>query len=76
MIAKLGLADIVAPSAYLGRATGPAQGARALFGVSGTSGLDDALLSLDRYLEVGMQVLEDGLCNWNKSPETFKAFRG
>jgi len=27
-------------------------------------------------LNVGMQVLEDSLCNWQKSPRQFVHFRG
>lgn len=81
MLGKLGLATIDADSAYLQGATGPVPGARLLFGgrknakLSRTE-LDELLLKLDSALHVGMQVLEDSLCNWQKSPGRFKAFRG
>jgi hypothetical protein len=81
MLAKIGLVKIEADSAYMGAATGPVDGARLLFtGVSTTdisrSELDKWLIDLDSHLKVGMQVLEDSLCNWQKSPSKFKAFRG
>jgi hypothetical protein len=38
--------------------------------------LEDWLLELDATLGVGMQVMEDSLCNWQKSPIRFKHFRG
>jgi Alpha-glutamyl/putrescinyl thymine pyrophosphorylase clade 3 len=82
MVAKLGLANLRAPSAYMVGATGPVDGARLLF--AGTphakhlsaEALDGMLVALDDELGVGMQVLEDSLCNWQKSPSKFVAFRG
>jgi hypothetical protein len=57
--------------------TGPVQGARLLFGNhENPVNLDRWLVELDAELQVGMQVLEDALCNWQKSPERFKPFRG
>jgi hypothetical protein len=81
MIGKLGLAPIEPGSAYIQGATGPQKGARILFGghheaaLSATD-LDAWLLELDAVLNVGMQVLEDALCNWQKSPDEFERFRG
>lgn len=77
MLGKLGLAPIEPGSAYLQGSTGPFQGARLLFG-SNASGviLDHWLVELDADLSVGMQVLEDALCNWQKSPRSFIPFRG
>lgn len=77
MVGKLGLATIEPPSTYMGGATGPVRGARLLFGrrASATT-LDSWLVDLDVHLHVGMQVLEDALCNWQKSPDQFKPFRG
>jgi hypothetical protein len=81
MLEKLGLAPIEPGSAYLGEATGPRSGARLLFtgdpnaSVSGGE-LDVLLGQLDAELHVGMQVLEDSLCNWQKSPNRFISFRG
>lgn len=77
MVGKLGLARIEPPSAYLGQATGPKAGAKLLFGANVSSAiLDQWLIELDADLNVGMQVLEDALCNWQKSPSQFKPFRG
>lgn len=81
MLGKLGLAPIEADSAYIVGATGPVRGARLLFGGTVSAkiaekNLDQLLIDLDRYLNVGMQVLEDSLCNWQKSPNRFIRFRG
>jgi len=81
MIGKLGLAPIEPGSAYIQNATGPLKGMRLLFGKQeegaiSASDLDILLLELDTALGVGMQVLEDALCNWQKSPSVFKSFRG
>jgi hypothetical protein len=77
MVGKLGLADIEPGSTYLNGATGPLRGARMLFGVGSNAAVLDAWVDdLDRSLQVGMQVLEDALCNWQKSPRKFEPFRG
>jgi hypothetical protein len=81
MVGKLGLAPIEPGSAYMEGATGPIEGARLLF--AGKKGaplgwniLDQWLVELESELGVGMQVMEDALCNWQKSPRKFKSFRG
>jgi hypothetical protein len=77
MLGKLGLAPIEPGSTYLSGATGPLKGARMLFGGQPSAAAMDKLLShLDRRLQVGMQVLEDALCNWQKSPTEMRRFRG
>lgn len=84
MVGKVGLASIEPGSAYLQNATGPLAGARLLFGGSKAAAiscaeLDEYLLQLEADLSIGnygMQVLEDALCNWQKSPGRFKPFRG
>lgn len=77
MLAKLGLAEIEPGSTYIHGSTGPLRGARQLFGGNyAAADLDDWLVELDRELNVGMQVLEDAICNWQKSPNTFEPFRG
>jgi hypothetical protein len=77
MVGKLKLASIEPVSAYLQGSTGPIEGARLLFGAhESTAKLDQWLVELDAQLNVGMQVLEDALCNWQKSPERFKPYRG
>lgn len=81
LIGRYGLAPINAGSAYLSGATGPGNGARLLIdGVrkSGRSNKDTEreLETLDRGLNVGMTVMEDALCNWQKSPRHFVHFVG
>lgn len=80
MVGKLGLALIEPGSTYMHGATGPYIGARMLFGenetaVLGRAVLDGWLVELGDALGVGMQVVEDALCNWQKSPARFIAFR-
>ena len=77
MLGKLGLVPIIPDSAYLANSSGPLEGARLLFGCQETpSFLDSKLVELDAVLGLGMQVWEDALCNWQKSPEMFLPFRG
>jgi hypothetical protein len=82
MLGKLGLAPIEPGSAYLWHnATGPIKGARLLFGGAENAGitaktLDSNLMLVDTVLTVGMQVLEDSLCNWQKNPTTYQHFKG
>lgn len=86
MLEKLGIAPIAPGSAYLwhrdtGEATGPIKGARLLFGgdvlaAIKSRNLDQKLIDIDQVLGVGMQVLEDSLCNWQKSPDKYVYFRG
>ncbi|MBZ5563960.1 MAG: hypothetical protein LAP13_16255 [Acidobacteriia bacterium] len=77
MVGKLGLAQIEPGSTYMQGSTGPLKGARLLFGEHARAAhLDAWLVELEAELGVGMQVLEDALCNWQKSPETFIPFRG
>ncbi len=82
MLSKLDLAGIEPGSPYLTGATGPLLGARLLFGAAGQRAaprqLDRWLVELEAALgvEMGMQVLEDSLCNWQKSPDLFVPFRG
>ena len=52
-------------------------GARLLFGGNNSLvSLNNWLVELGAELNVGMQVLEDALCNWQKSPDKFRRFRG
>lgn len=81
MLGKLGLAPIEPGSAYLNEATGPLRGAKLLFLGDATAKadakeLDTWLNELDKSLGVGMQVLEDALCNWQKNPRKYLRFRG
>ncbi|HET7550624.1 MAG TPA: hypothetical protein VFK04_04995 [Gemmatimonadaceae bacterium] len=81
MLGKLALAPVEPGSAYMTGATGPVAGARLLFSGDPKADLsalwlDAQLVDLDAYLGVGMQVLEDALCNWQKNPTRFRRFRG
>lgn len=81
MLGKLDLADLEPGSTYMTGATGPVNGARLLFSGDESAAmpsqwLDAQLAHLDAHLGVGMQVLEDALCNWQKSPTRFRPFRG
>jgi Alpha-glutamyl/putrescinyl thymine pyrophosphorylase clade 3 len=77
MVGKLGLARIEPGSTYMQGSTGPLAGARLLFGEQASAKvLDGWLAELSTALGVGMQVLEDALCNWQKSPDRFVPFRG
>jgi hypothetical protein len=77
MLGKLGFANIEPPRPYLSGATGPLAGARLLYGVEGAaSQMDHWLVELDADLNVGMQVVEDAICNWQKRPDVYVRFRG
>jgi len=80
MLGKLGLAAIEPGSTFMEGATGPHAGAVLLFGRThppmSRSTLDNCVIRLGAQLGVGMQVMEDALCNWQKSPSAFKPFRG
>ncbi len=82
MLGKIGLVDIEPPVAYMVHATGPVRGARLLFsGAVDNYALSKQMLEklsvdLETTLGVGMQVIEDSLCNWQKSPVNYLPFRG
>ncbi len=83
MIGKLGLAPIEPGSLFLDGATGPLSGVGLLLGhevkrAEQISRAEKALNKLESYLgyKFGMQVLEDALCNWQKSPDSYQRFRG
>jgi hypothetical protein len=81
MLGKLFLADIEPPSTYILEGTGPLSGARLLYcgkkdDKSHDKELDSWLVELGKDLGVGQQVVEDALCNWQKSPAKFRMFRG
>jgi hypothetical protein len=81
LIARYGLVNMAPTSAYLQGATGPREGAALLFDGNRKSGaaaskLHRKLDLLDQDLGVGMAVLEDAICNWQKSPRKFVHFKG
>jgi hypothetical protein len=81
LIGRMDLAPMKPGSAYLRGATGPLRGARLLIdgdrhSRTNPDDLDAILQRLDRTLDVGMQVMEDSICNWQKSPRKFVHFLG
>ncbi|SBS24900.1 hypothetical protein MSP8887_00070 [Marinomonas spartinae] len=84
MIGKLGIANIEPPKTYIKGSTGPISGAKLLFENNlksniSTENIELYLFKLSQSLSInpfGMQVLEDALCNWQKSPENYIHFRG
>jgi hypothetical protein len=81
MIGKLRIANIKPGLAYVQDSTGPADGARAMFQVAGgprmsNAQLEQAMAAMARHLNVGMQEMEDSICNWQKSPIKYKYFGG
>lgn len=80
-IGRLGLANISPDRAYIEEATGPIRGAALLWRGDLTlteprKDLDALVSELGQALSVGPDVLEDAICNWQKSPHLFKPFRG
>jgi hypothetical protein len=81
LLGRMDLTPLKPGSAYLRGATGPLKGTRLLVdgrrnSTSTADDLDVILRRLGKTLNVGMQVLEDSICNWQKSPRKFKHFRG
>lgn len=79
MIGKLELTDLEPGSVYLSGASGPAAGADLLLtggsSTMTTSEMEAELNQLAGHLQIGMQVAEDAICNWQKSPKAFKPVR-
>lgn len=80
MVSRLGLEGSTPGSTYLKTATGPKRGAALLLynNVERRPNIDDAERRLARLgieIDVDPQVIEDSLCNWQKSPRVFIGFR-
>jgi hypothetical protein len=80
MVGKLGLAPVEPGIPYIKNSTGPLAGAKLLFGGSkderiNPDDLETLVVRLGTGLGVGMQVMEDSLCNWQKNPDEFTKFR-
>lgn len=79
MIGKVGIVDIEPEHPYLGN-SGPVDGTKLLFDSdSKIKDLNDYLTDLGRSFSnypFVMQILEDCVCNWQKSPTRYKLFRG
>ncbi|MEF8709947.1 MAG: hypothetical protein V5B38_14165 [Candidatus Accumulibacter propinquus] len=80
MLQKLGLANIRPGRPYLDSSTkGPNRGARRMLEsgrVLSIQELEERVKVLGTHLQVGMQEMEDSLCNWGKNPEIYSYFRG
>ena len=72
---RLGLTSAVAGRPFLPESTGPLAGARQLFGISTPRRLEDTAVEFGDATGIQFAVLEDALCNWQKSPDEFKRFR-
>jgi len=76
-LSNLMIAPILPDKAYIAQSTGPKAGARLLFGNGlRVAQLETACAQLAEHLGVSPQVIEDALCNWQKSPESYIYFRG
>lgn len=73
LLGKLGIADIEPGHPYLHDATGPLEGAKLLFGGKNTYTLNNQMRKLGECLDLRFtqQVIEDAVCNWQKSPDNF-----
>jgi hypothetical protein len=81
LLGRVGLVPMSPGSTYLRGATGPLRGGRLLVDGDAQSKtraevIEEILQELDRKLNVGMQVMEDSICNWQKSPTKFRHFKG
>jgi hypothetical protein len=80
MLGKIGLLNVEPGSPYIQNATGPKDGTKLLYGVNNLSNhdLNECLKDLGNNLNFSfaMQVVEDAVCNWQKSPDKYIQFRG
>lgn len=83
MISKIGIINMVADSTYMVGATGPISGAKLLFWGSNKikvpiSEIQNRMDSLANFFnfEHRMQIIEDSVCNWQKSPGLYNRFTG
>jgi hypothetical protein len=71
------IAPIFPDKSYIAGSTGPKDGAKLLFGKGlSIKKLELAAKQLGSHLDISPQAVEDALCNWQKSPEKYKFFRG
>lgn len=62
-------------SLFLAGSTGPREGAKRFFGPGLSSkALEQRCLELAIVLSINPHVLEDALCNWQKSPKAYRRF--
>lgn len=79
-IRKLALLDIAPPHSYVVGSTGPLQGGRLLFhadiGQGNAREIQAKLSELGKEIGISADVLEDAVCNWQKSPTAYARFSG
>ena len=74
---RLRLLDIRPGSPFLTDATGPLTGAQRMFAsTERPANLEKRVAEVAQALGIGMDTMEDALCNWQKSPTEFIRFRG
>ncbi len=84
MIAKLGLCNLEPDKAYISGATGPKKGIALLMHGNKSVSISSSKAERDiKSLSISlliprmrMQVMEDAICNWQKSPYIYKKFIG
>lgn len=80
MLKKVDIVGIVPGRPYLDSATeGPNRGARLLLEAQqplSIHELESRIQTVGQFLGVGMQEMEDSLCNWGKNPAVYKYFKG
>lgn len=84
MLAKIGLADLEPDKAYISGSTGPRRGISLLVNGSlnapiSPQAAEQHIANLGQSLPIlrmVMQVLEDAICNWQKSPKEYIRFKG
>jgi hypothetical protein len=81
LLSRYRIVEMAPVSAYLDGATGPRSGVSLLF--SGSHRTTASVPQLQRMLDdleadlgVGMSVMEDALCNWQKEPLRFVHYKG
>lgn len=77
-LSRLNFLDVRPGCAYLQGATGPLQGARLLItgpdSSTGARDLEKILGAFSQVTQTSFDVIEDAICNWQKSPAKFKKF--
>jgi len=80
MLGKVGIVNAEPDNAYISSSTGPKAGVERLFNIYGmpNKNLEDIVIEMGKYFDFPfkMQVLEDSLCNWQKSPAHYRKFKG
>lgn len=76
-LSRFRLLEVRPGHAYLAGASGPRRGAALLFGDQlSTAEIHNRTILFGDTLGIGFDIVEDAVCNWQKSPSTFMPFRG